>query len=98
MSNKPMMKYGMILPIMTSIGLTGVEINCSIVPRSHSRAMVIEVSSARTVAMIIAIRPGIRKFFERKSVLYQTRGRASINGVSRIPASRCGNNWLIAEM
>ena len=38
--------------------LTGVEISCSIVPRSHSRATVSEVSIAAMTIMITAIRPG----------------------------------------
>ena len=37
---------------------TGVEMSCSIVPRSHSRAKVSEVSMAAMTIMITAIRPG----------------------------------------
>ena len=64
-------------------GRTGVESSCSIVPFSHSRAMVSEVSSAAMIIMITAIRPGTMKFRDTRSVLYQTRISASTAVASR---------------
>ena len=39
--------------------MTGVEMSCSIVPVSHSRATVSEVSRAAMTIMITAISPGM---------------------------------------
>ena len=58
MSATPSRKYASILPSTISAGRSGVESNCSMVPISHSRAMVSEVSSAAMIMRITAIRPG----------------------------------------
>ena len=47
-----------IFPSTSSVGRSGVDSNCSIVPISHSRAMVIDVSSDAMIIRITAIRPG----------------------------------------
>ena len=56
---------------------TGVEISCSIVPRSHSRATVNEVISAAMTIINTPIRPGMMKFRDSMSSLNHTRGRTS---------------------
>ena len=48
----PMQKYGISLPRINSAPLTGVEMSCSMVPRSHSRATVSEVSALRLLDMV----------------------------------------------
>ena len=58
---------------MISRAVTGVETSCSIVPRSHSRAMVSDESSAPTSAMTSATTPGMMKFRLSRSSLYQVR-------------------------
>ncbi len=58
---------------MISIAVTGVEINCSIVPRSHSRAMVSEVRNAPMTDMTSASTPGMMKALLSRSSLYQVR-------------------------
>ena len=58
MSTTPMTKNASILPSTISAGRSGVDINCSIVPISHSRAMVSEVSSAAMIIRITAMSPG----------------------------------------
>ena len=63
----------MSLPNMTSLDVTGVETRSSIVPRSHSREMVSEVSCAPTSAMMTATRPGMMKLRLSRSSLNQTR-------------------------
>ena len=55
---------------------TGVAASCSIVPRSHSRAMVSEVSMAAMIIMITATRPGTIMLRLVSSSLYQTATRA----------------------
>ena len=74
------------LPIMSSAGLTGVDISCSIVPRSHSLATVSDVKSAAMIIMIIAMSPGTMKFFDSKSWLNHTRGRKSSVLIPGAPA------------
>src|SRR5215469_1123886 len=69
----PMAKYGTSLPNMISRGLTGVEISCSIVPRSHSRAMVSEVRKAPITDMTRASTPGTMNALLSRSSLYQVR-------------------------
>jgi len=58
-SIKPIRKYGMSFPRMNSGVFTGVDMSCSMVPLSHSRATVREVRSAAITDMITAIRPGM---------------------------------------
>ncbi len=69
-----------------SAGRTGVESNCSMVPFSHSRAMVSDVSMAAMIMMMTPMRPGTMKFLETRSGLYQTRGRMSMGGFNAEPA------------
>ena len=57
-SASPTTKYASILPSTISAGRSGVESNCSMVPISHSRAMVSEVSSDAIIMRITAISPG----------------------------------------
>ena len=52
------MKYGTSFPIMSSRGVTGVETSCSMVPRSHSLAIVSEVRKEPMTAMMMAMTPG----------------------------------------
>ena len=59
--------------------VTGVEISCSIVPRSHSRETVSEVSCAPTSARITATTPGMMKLRLSRPSLNQTRGSRSIS-------------------
>ena len=63
----------MSFPRINSPLRTGVEMSCSMVPRSHSRAIVPEVRMAARIDMMTAIRPGTIKFFDSKSGLNQTR-------------------------
>ncbi len=58
----------------------GVEMSCSMDPRSHSRAIVPEVRMAARMAMMMAIRPGTMKFFDSRSGLNQMRMRGSMGG------------------
>ena len=58
---------------MISIAVTGVEINCSMVPRSHSRAMVSEVRNAPMTDITSARTPGMMKALLSRSSLYQVR-------------------------
>ena len=55
------------------------------VPISHSRAIVSEVSCAAMIIMMTAIRPGTMKFLDSSELLYQTRMRASM-GPARLHA------------
>src|ERR1700751_3569373 len=70
-SNMPMAKYGTNLPNMISSGLAGVDISCSIVPRSHSRAMVSDVRKAPMTDMTSARTPGMMNALLSRSSLYQ---------------------------
>ncbi len=72
-SIRPMATYGRSFPSTTSTRLTGVDASCSMVPRSHSRAMVSEVSMAAMIIMITATSPGTIMFRLVSSSLYQTR-------------------------
>ena len=58
---------------MISIALTGVEISCSMVPRSHSRAMVSEVRNAPMTDMTNASTPGMMNALLSRFSLYQVR-------------------------
>jgi hypothetical protein len=58
----------------------GVAMSCSMVPRSHSRATVRELSSPPITVMITATSPGTMKFLLSSSGLYQTRRRPSTAG------------------
>ena len=58
----------------------GVEMSCSMEPRSHSREMVPEVRMAARMTMMMAIRPGTMKFFDSRSGLNQMRIRGSMGG------------------
>ncbi len=51
--------------------------SCSMLPVSHSRATVSEVSSAAMSIMITAMRPGTMKIRDSMSVLNQARNRRS---------------------
>ena len=62
--------------------------SCSMVPRSHSRAMQSDVRSAAITIMITAMRPGTMKFRDLSSGLYQTRERVSMSGFRAIPLMR----------
>ncbi len=63
----------MSFPIRSSETVTGVEMSCSIVPRSHSRAIVSEVRRPAMTIMMTAINPGMMKFLLSSSGLNQTR-------------------------
>ena len=65
------------MPIITSSAVTGVEMSCSIVPRSHSRETVSEVSCAPTRPRITATTPGMMKLRLSRPSLNQTRGSRS---------------------
>ena len=54
-SKNPITKYGRNLPTISSGVFIGVDINCSIVPRSHSLATVVEVSKADMIIVGDAI-------------------------------------------
>ncbi len=58
-SSMPNPKYGNSLPRTISLPFTGVEMSCSIVPVSHSRATVRDVSSAAITDITTAISPGM---------------------------------------
>ena len=87
-SNSPIARYGRSLPSTISSRDTGVAASCSIVPRSHSRAMVRAVSSAAMMDMMIAISPGTIIVRLSRSGLYQTRDSARTGGGRRRPSSR----------
>ena len=70
----PSPKYGSSLPTRISRMLAGVDIMASIVPRSHSRATTIAVSSVPIIVITIAIAPGIRNRLLSISGLNQKRG------------------------
>jgi len=53
-----MAKYGVSLPRISSGPRTGVAMSCSMVPVSHSRATVSEVSRAAMSMTMTAMRPG----------------------------------------
>ena len=58
------------------------------VPRSHSRLMVSEVSMAAMIIMITATRPGTIMLRLDSSSLYQTRAATVIGGRIVRPSSR----------
>src|SRR5579863_5742031 len=57
-STMPSAKWADSLPSTSSVGRTGVESSCSMVPFSHSRAMVSEVSSDAMIIRMTAMSPG----------------------------------------
>ncbi len=57
-------------------------INCSMVPRSRSRTTAVAVSNAVMKDRIMPITPGILKYAEIRSGLYQTWVRTSTGGVN----------------
>ena len=85
MSMNPMPRYGSSLPRITSSRWTGVAASCSMVPRSHSRAMVSEVRSAERIIMIVAMRPGTIILLLLRSSLYHTREATTIGTGSGCP-------------
>ena len=87
-SRYPIRKYGMSLPRTSSGGFTGVAMSCSMVPRSHSRATVSDVRRAAITTMITAMRPGMMKFLDLSSGLYQTLTRGSMAGAA-LPPFNC---------
>ena len=66
--------------MMISSEVTGVEMSCSIVPRSHSRATVSDVSNTPTTAITIAATPGTMKFLLSRSSLNQVRASTDSTG------------------
>ncbi len=63
------------------------------VPRSHSRAMVREVSMAAMMDMITATSPGTIMFRLSRVSLYQIRVSAPASGGSSRPCSRICEEW-----
>jgi len=64
----------------SSAGFTGVDMSCSMVPLSHSLAMVREVRTETMTDIMRAISPGMTKFLDFSSGLYQTLLRRSMTG------------------
>ena len=86
----PITKYGNNFPIWISSLPTGVEISCSIVPRSHSRAIVSEVRNAPTTAITIATTPGTKFAMLSRSSLNQVRGwKVTLGAPTARPRSCC---------
>ena len=80
-STMPTTKYGSSLPSISSSGWIGVDTSSSIVPRSHSRAIVRDESCDPTMAMTRATTPGMMKLRLTRSSLNHTLARTS-TGVS----------------
>ena len=59
-SSRPTSAKGSVLPSISSIGRTGVTINCSMVPISFSRTIPSAVSISVTIMMMLAITPGTK--------------------------------------
>ena len=78
----PTIKYGITFESRISAGLTGVENNISIVPRSHSRAITSAVRNAPTIVITITTSPGIKYHVEEFAALNQSRttGTAPFSG------------------
>ncbi len=57
---RPTRANGSSLPSISSIGRSGVTINCSMVPISFSRTMLMAVSMIVTRAMMLTITPGTK--------------------------------------
>src|ERR1017187_1741772 len=91
-STSPTTKYASILPSTISVGRCGVESTCSMVPISHSRAMVSDVSCPARIVRITAISPGTTKFLDSSELLYQTRRRASRSEERRV-GKECRSPW-----
>ena len=58
MSKKPTAANGNVFPIMSSMGLIGVTISCSMVPISRSLTMAIDVSRRQISMIMMAMTPG----------------------------------------
>ena len=58
---------------MSSSGVTGVDTSCSMVPRSHSRAMVNDVRKEPITAIMMATTPGTMLAVLSRSSLNQVR-------------------------
>ncbi len=67
--------------------------SCSIVPISHSLAMVREVDIAARIIITTAIKPGTIKFALRRSGLYQIRGFTSIGRLPTLRIAPCLFNF-----
>ena len=80
-SIKPMMMKGMSLPTMSSLGLSGVTSNCSMVPISFSLTMLRAVRLVVTMSSIIQMTPGTIKSALERSGLYHSRVRFSTRKV-----------------
>ena len=78
--------------------MTGVEINCSMVPRSHSRAIVSEVRNVPTTAITIATTPGTMFAMLSRSSLNQVRASTASGGsIARSPFRRIQSSWICCE-
>ena len=55
-----MMIYGIVFPKISSMGLSGVTISCSIVPASFSLMMAMEVRSRERIMSNMATMPGTK--------------------------------------
>jgi hypothetical protein len=86
-SNSPIPRYGSSLPSTTSSRPTGVEASCSIVPRSHSRAIVRAVSIAAMIDMITATSPGTIMCRLSRDGLYHVRSSAETGSTRGRPCS-----------
>ena len=82
------------MPAISSMRVTGVDTSTSIVPRSHSREIVSEVSCAPTSASTIATTPGMMKSRLSRSSLNQTRYWATAGGVG----GGCPRLWARCEL
>ncbi len=87
-ATSPSPKYGSNLPSRISVRVAGVDINASIVPRSHSRATTSAVSSVPINVMMIAIAPGIRNRRLLISGLNQKRASSASGRVMFAASSR----------
>ena len=68
----------MVLPMISSIGLSGVTMSCSIVPFSRSLMIAIDVIRSEISMTTKATIPGTKKFWLSRFGLYQVRIRPSI--------------------
>ena len=81
------------MPSIISIAVTGVEMSCSIVPRSHSRAMVSEVRNAPMTDMTSASTPGMMKALLSRFSLYQVRV-STLNAAGSIGTPRARSQLI----
>ncbi len=77
------------MPAITSVPVTGVEMSCSIVPRSHSRAIVSEVRKVPITAITSATTPGTIKLRLSRSSLNQVRASTFSTGAPSPGPLRC---------